>query len=233
MPRIAEFAAASLALGLMASASGHAAQINAAQIATAGNGRGAPPCSSCHGQAGEGNPAAGFPRLAGLPTDYLTRQLAAFASGQRQNPMMMPVAKALSTDEARALGAYYAHLPVPAPTPGVGAAPASGSSVATPGSAAAAIGQTLAERGRWSDDVPACVQCHGAGGSGVGADFPPLAGQSAVYLVNQLQAWQKGTRDPGPLGLMGGIARKLSDADVHAVADYFSQQPAHAAEATP
>lgn len=226
MPRIAAFAPALLALGLLGSAGSHAASINAAQIATAGNGRGAPSCSSCHGQAGEGNPAAGFPRLAGLPADYLTRQMAAFASGQRQNPMMVPVAKALSTDEARALGVYYAHLPEPAPANGVGAP-------RTSGGAAAILGRTLADRGRWSEDVPACVQCHGAGGSGVGANFPPLAGQSVVYLVNQLQAWQKGTRDPGPLGLMGGIAKKLSDADVHAVADYFSLQPVRPTEATP
>lgn len=193
-----------------------AATVGAAQIANAGNGHGAPPCASCHGAAGEGNAVAGFPRLAGLPADYLQNQLTHFASGQRQNAMMMPIAKALSADEMASLAAYYAQLPVPTKVTPL----ASGAA----GAAASSIGEQLANRGRWSDDVPACSSCHGQGGVGVGANFPALAGQSSLYLVNQLQAWRKGTRDAGPLGLMGGIAKKLSDADVQAVADYFSEQ---------
>lgn len=40
-------------------------------------------CSACHGSNGLGNETLGAPRLAGLPTAYLARQLAAFKSGQR------------------------------------------------------------------------------------------------------------------------------------------------------
>lgn len=40
-------------------------------------------CGACHGSGGEGNPALGAPRLAGLPEAYLARQFAAFQSGQR------------------------------------------------------------------------------------------------------------------------------------------------------
>jgi cbb3-type cytochrome c oxidase subunit III len=40
-------------------------------------------CSACHGAKGLGNEALGAPRLAGLPATYLSRQLAAFKSGQR------------------------------------------------------------------------------------------------------------------------------------------------------
>lgn len=218
-----------LALGGLLAATGicasdrQAGTINAAQIA-AGGGRGAAACVSCHGPAGEGNPAAGFPRLAGLPADYLQRQLGNFANGQRQNATMLPIAKALSADEARSLARYYAQLPTPRASP---------TAVAAPSAGASGTGRMLAERGRWDDNLPACSQCHGNGGSGVGANFPPLAGQPSVYLSNQLQAWQKGTRDAGPLGLMGAIAKRLSAADVHAVADYFSQLPALSAEPKP
>ena len=191
--------------------------VNAAQIAGAGNGHGAPACASCHGVAGEGNAVVGFPRLAGLPAEYLQRQLTYFASGQRQNAMMTPITKALSADEAQALATYYSQMNGPAKITALTPV-AAGTKVSN-------VGQQLANRGHWSDDIPACSSCHGEGGVGIGANFPALAGQSSVYLVNQLQAWQKGTRDPGPMGLMGAIAKKLSDADVHAVADYFSQQP--------
>lgn len=82
-------------------------------------------------------------------------------------------------------------------------------------------GAWLATRGRWDKGLPACAQCHGPGGIGVGTDFPPLAGQPASYIANQLHAFKNGTRPPGPLNLMTVVASKLSDADITAVADYY------------
>ena len=84
-------------------------------------------------------------------------------------------------------------------------------------------GAWLATRGRWADQVPACAQCHGPGGSGVGAQFPPLAGLPAAYIAEQLQAWKAGSRPPGPLALMAGVAKKLSDAEISAVAAYYEK----------
>jgi cytochrome c553 len=83
-------------------------------------------------------------------------------------------------------------------------------------------GASLATRGRWADELPACAQCHGPAGSGVGANFPPLAGQPAAYIAQQLKAWQDGSRPAGPLGLMQAVARKLKPADVQAVSDYYA-----------
>ena len=40
-------------------------------------------CSACHGSSGLGNESLGAPRLAGLPVEYLARQLVAFRSGRR------------------------------------------------------------------------------------------------------------------------------------------------------
>jgi cytochrome c553 len=59
----------------------------------------------------------------------------------------------------------------------------------------------------------------------VGPDFPALTGQSALYLSNQLTAWKTGTRPPGPMGLMTVVAKKLSDAEVSAVAEHFASLP--------
>lgn len=190
----------------------------AAQIAAQGNGRGAPACATCHGNHGEGS--AAFPRLAGSGQAYLQAQLDAFAADSRKNVTMQTIAKQLNTSERSAMAAYYSTLPAPrialspaAPTP-------------------ADVGAWIANRGRWSDNLPACAQCHGPGGIGVGQQFPPLAGLPPAYIAQQLQAWRDGARPPGPLGLMATVASKLSPGDSQAVADYYGGHAgAHASNA--
>src|SRR5579872_995716 len=101
---------------LMAGASGISlalAQSTGAAIAVHGTAGGAPACVTCHGARGEGNAANGFPRLAGLPAAYIRAQLSTFADGQRENPVMAPIARVLSADEAQADSLYYAGLPAP------------------------------------------------------------------------------------------------------------------------
>ncbi|GAC1410680.1 MAG: c-type cytochrome [Burkholderiaceae bacterium] len=168
-------------------------------------------CTSCHGVKGEGNGLAGFPRLAGVNATYLQQQLSAFASGQRQNAVMQPIAKALTPAQQAVLVAYFSRLPSPL---AAGVPEAANLTSAN-------VGAWLASRGRWDDDLPACVQCHAQGGIGVGTVFPPLAGQPMTYLENQLQAFKKKTRPGGPMNLMGVVASKLSDADIKAVAKHY------------
>jgi cytochrome c553 len=189
------------------------AQANADGRAIAANGTasGAATCSACHGATGEGNAAAGFPRLAGLPAPYLAAQLASFATGKRQNPVMAPIATQLDAAQRKAVAGYYGSLGAAAP-------------LAPPPDGTLRQGDTgawLALRGRWENNLPACVQCHGAGGAGVGAAFPALAGQSSAYIATQLHAFKDGTRTGGPQDLMKAVASKLSDGDITAVANYF------------
>ncbi|AVU77475.1 MULTISPECIES: c-type cytochrome [Pseudomonas] len=168
-------------------------------------------CSTCHGADGTGMPAAGFPRLAGLPAEYFAKQIADFRSGSRANPIMLPIAQALSEDEVQALASMLANMPGPPVKP------------INRAQAAKGLGQTLALRGAWDRNIPECVSCHGPGGIGVGASFPPLAGQSAQYLVSQLNAWRQKTRKNDPDDLMGHIARSLTEAEVEAVSRYFAE----------
>lgn len=185
-----------------------AADVRAGERLAASSNAGGAACASCHGQRGEG--MASFPRLAGVGAAYLLAQLEAFATGARKNPVMQPIAQALSPGQRAQVAAYFSSLPAP---------PASPDRTAR---APSETGVWLATRGRWEDAVPACAQCHGPGGVGVGEEFPPLAGQPAAYLAGQLRAWQTGTRPPGPLGLMETIARKLTAADIQAVSDYYA-----------
>lgn len=193
-----------------------------ALIAQQGNGHGVAPCMACHATDGGGQAAAGFPRLAGLPQAYLRQQLDAFAEGSRTNATMQPVASGLSEQERAAVAAYYSQLPVPPATP-----------AAAPTAAVAQLAQTLATHGRWTNGLPACEQCHGPGANGVGDYFPPLVGQSAVYLSNQLHAWQQRARRNDPLQLMQTVASKLSETDIAALSAWYAAQPATPKEQQP
>jgi cytochrome c553 len=197
--------------------------VDAATIARQGNGKGAAPCMACHGDDGAGQAAAGNPRLAGLNAAYLQKQLEDFSNGSRVNQMMQASAKALDADERHALALYYSKLPLPSAL----------AKPATPLPPADSIGAVLATRGDWGRGVPGCIQCHGPGGVGVGANFPPLAGQPAAYLKAQLKAWQRGSRHNDPLQLMQHVAAALSAKDIEAVANWFAAQPLSAAGVTP
>ena len=155
-----------------------------------------------------------FPELAGLSAVYLVHQLKSFADGTRQSEVMAPIAKALDGAQRKAVADYYAGLTLAAAKP-----------AAKTATDKVAAGALLAERGAWGKGVPGCSQCHGPDGSGVGAIVPRLAGQSAMYIQSQLDAWRNGTRHNDPLGLMAGIAKKLDKTEIAGVAAYYAAMP--------
>ncbi len=168
-------------------------------------------CAACHGAGGQGLPAANYPRLAGLPAQYIAEQLKYFAEGTRQNAIMVGMAKPLTPAQITLLADYYASLPV--------AMPAAAASVAPD---LLARGQQLAEFGDWKAGIPACFRCHAAGGVGVPPYFPPIVGQSAKYLADQMTAWQSGARKGDPQGLMHSVASRMTSTDTQAVAAYLA-----------
>ena len=69
--------------------------------------------------------------------------------------------------------------------------------------------------------LAACASCHGPDGNSKNPEWPKLAGQHAVYLINQLMAFQSGERRNA---LMSPQARRLSEADMHDLAAYYEAQ---------
>lgn len=70
-----------------------------------------------------------------------------------------------------------------------------------------------------------CTACHGAEGNSVNPLWPSVAGQSAPYIVAQLEAFKSGSRsDP----LMTAQAMLLSAGDMRDIAVYFESLPAAA-----
>lgn len=162
---------------------------------------------------------ATFPYLAGQGQAYLERQLDAFASESRKNPVMGPIAKAMAPAQRQAVSAYYAQL-----KPSIDYSALQQTVETYPAKEDA--GAWLANRGDWGNNLPACIQCHGPGGVGVGTEFPAIAGLPPTYLVEQLQAWKSGQRPSGPQNLMGDIARRMSDTQIQAVSAYYANLPA-------
>jgi cytochrome c553 len=168
------------------------------------------PCQSCHGADGKGNPQAKFPRLAGQDVKYMVKQMKDFASGDRANyPTMANIAKGMSEQEMKDVGAYYAQQDV-----SVEGADASEEVLA--------MGERIANVGISEENVPACTSCHGPKGKGVPPVFPQIAGQHASYIEKQLNDWEAGNRANDPAKMMAEIAPKLSDEQAKAVAAYFS-----------
>jgi len=63
-------------------------------------------CAACHGPTGvSSNPM--WPNLAGQQEQYLVKQIKGFRDGDRKDPMMSPMAVALSDDDIANLAAYY------------------------------------------------------------------------------------------------------------------------------
>lgn len=173
-------------------------------------------CVACHQTDGGGKHVEGgesWPRLAGLDADYIVKQLHDFKNGTRQNASMMTFANMLTDEQIADVAAYYAQME---PTAGQGGESASEKILER--------GEQIAERGDWSQYIVSCKSCHGPGNKGAGSVFPGIAGQHAGYLKAQLKAWQEGTRKNDPQNLMGTIANRMSDEDIHAVAVWLANQ---------
>ena len=166
-------------------------------------------CAACH--AADGNsPAAANPKLAGQHPEYLTRQLASYKENKaRKNPVMMGFAAALTAEDAANVSAYYA-------------AQKPDAKGAARNPAAAKLGEKIYRGGVADKGIAACAGCHGPAGAGIPAQYPRIAGQWADYTRAQLMAFRAGERQNDPQGMMRGVAAKLSDKEIEAVADYIA-----------
>ena len=87
-----------------------------------------------------------------------------------------------------------------------------------------ARGQQLVRQGDPALQIPACVQCHGSALTGVQPSVPGLLGLPRDYLNAQLGGWQNGQRQAQTPDCMADIAKRLNDADVHALSTWLSSQ---------
>jgi len=167
-------------------------------------------CAACHGADGNSTAPAN-PKIASQGADYLNKQLRDFkaAGGKkplRESPVMNGMVANLSDADMKGLAAYYS---------GQALKPA-----AAADKDLAAAGQKLWRGGDMANGVPACAGCHGPAGAGGPAQFPRLAGQYADYIVAQLTAFREGHRANDPNSMMRGVAARMTDRQIRAVAEY-------------
>jgi len=164
-------------------------------------------CAACHGAEGiSANPL--WPNIAGQAAPYLVTQLKAFKDGARKNPLMTSQAMMLSEQDMADLAVYFESLPAPA------------QAVADPG--VVVTGEALYRGGEVSNQVAACIACHGPTGTGnPAAGYPALKGQHAAYTAKQLRDYASGERvSDGKTRVMREIAGKLSEEEIVALASY-------------
>lgn len=68
-----------------------------------------------------------------------------------------------------------------------------------------------------------CKACHGAGGGApIAPNYPKLNGQNKAYLVSSMKAYRAGERKGGLAVAMTAQASSLTDAEIDALAAYYS-----------
>jgi cytochrome c553 len=162
-------------------------------------------CASCHNA--DGNSAiAANPKLAQQHPEYILKQLQDFKSGKRKSAIMKPLAAALSDDDMRDIAWFV------------------GAKKVKTGFAKekdlVSLGERIYRGGLADRQVPACAGCHSPNGAGIPAQYPRLGGQHADYTTAQLVQFRDGVRLNSIQ--MTGVAAKLNDREIKAVADYIA-----------
>ena len=180
-------------------------------------------CAACHGADGNSIDPM-YPRIAGQSERYIARQLALFASGERHSGLaavMAPFAQALTPQQMRDVGAYYAGQKS-------GAGVADDTEVSSgryAGMKFYEIGQQLYRSGDAGRGIPACLACHGPSGAGnPGPAYPHVGGQMSDYTARRLEEYRAGVtseRDPALFNIMATVASKLTDEEIGSLASYL------------
>ena len=167
-------------------------------------------CIGCHGIKGY---QASFPEIYRVPmisgqnAKYIVNALNAYKKGERKHPTMRGIAESLSDQDIADVAAYYEqHGKTDAAVP----APA----------AADAKVAALLQKG-------ACVSCHGDNFSKpVDPGYPKIAGQHKDYLFVALKSYKTENQATWGRsnGVMGGIAKQFSNAELKALAAYVGSQ---------
>ena len=164
-------------------------------------------CGACHGPDGN-SMAPNFPKLAGQGDRYLLKQLHEIKDGKRQVLEMTGLLANLNDQDLADIAAYYSSQK---------------SSVGAADPALVAQGEALFRGGNLEKGMPACTGCHSPDGQGnAAAGFPHLGGQHASYIEKQLTDFREGDRtNDGDSMIMRGIAAKMSNKDIKALASYI------------
>lgn len=162
-------------------------------------------CIACHNANGWGQHDGSFPQLSGQHRSVIIKQIADIRAGNRDNPLMEPIAKESVMGGPQAIAdvaAYIDTLPMN-PNPGHGAG----------GNNARA--EKLFYR--------KCAECHGSDASGDAERFyPRIQGQHYEYLLRQIKWIREGKRRNANPNMAKRI-KKMKMEDLKLLVDYVSR----------
>lgn len=167
-------------------------------------------CIGCHGIPGY---QASFPEVHKVPmisgqgAKYIAAALEAYKKGERRHPTMRGIADSLSEQDIADVAAYYAEH-------GMQGVELPAKPTREP---SAQVAQLL-QKG-------ACVSCHGENfAKPIDPSYPKIAGQHADYLFVALKSYKvdKGAYVGRSNGVMAGIAKQFTNAELKALAGYVS-----------
>jgi cytochrome c553 len=169
-------------------------------------------CIGCHGIVGY---QASFPevykvpKISGQGAKYIASALNAYKKGERKHPTMRSIADSLSDQDIADVSAYYAKHGV-----------VDGAALPEKAAEPKAHVAELLKKG-------ACTSCHGENfAKPIDPSYPKLAGQNADYLFVALKSYKvEGSSTWGRgNGVMGGVAKQFSNAELKELANYLSAQ---------
>ena len=177
-------------------------------------------CAGCHGEFGQGGGGGEYPRLAGLPSEYLAKQMRAFKSGERESIVMTIYSndREMPEEDLLDITTFLAAIDLPASMPDIDPDLDSYQKLL--------IAKKVFNVPRLEGDTAQgeelyarqCRQCHGAAGGG-GRTAPQLAGQYSDYLRLQIAEFRSGHRQNKP---MEKFIASLTEEDVENIIAYLS-----------
>ena len=166
-------------------------------------------CAACHGADGN-SVVPNWPKIAGQHAQYLDRQIVLIKSGNRPVPEMAGIVIGLSEQDIADLAAFFSSQT---------------SSAGLTDEALREAGEQLYRGGNAATEIPACMSCHGPAGEGNPlSGYPSLAGQHSVYSEKMLKGFRAGQtwgEDDASSEVMTGVALRLTDDEIKAVASYI------------
>lgn len=167
-------------------------------------------CGACHRPDGTSADPS-IPRMAGQSAFAIYKQLHDFKSGSRSNPIMSQIVQDLDDKAMAGVALFYSSL-------------RRGTlDVQSPAYIGAQV-ENLVLRGDSDRALPPCSACHGTRAGGP-IETPTLTGQNAAYLETQLNAYAAGERHNDIYRRMRTVAGKLTPAERHLLAIYYSTVP--------
>ena len=169
-------------------------------------------CALCHGQYSQGTPGMMSPRLAGLPKEYIAKEMRYYRDGTREYAPMVVTSQitAMSDKDIDDISEYLGDLDIRhMGLPEIPQYP----------DGDAGSGQEIFMR--------ECKGCHASSGHGKPhKGFPPIAGQYASYLLNQIDRFRSKARfhddDPND-----DLFTEFSSTDLDNIIAFVTRLPPH------